>query len=112
MVPSEDVSPEQGEKLLDRTQAKSALIIPVRTGDKDVALSRAPYRLAEMGLINPLTAWVLRSALRQTRLCSMAGKNFSIAINLSTRDLQQEDIAAEIPRISPLPKLAAGAGYP
>jgi diguanylate cyclase (GGDEF)-like protein/PAS domain S-box-containing protein len=48
------------------------------------------------GLINPLTAWVLRSALRQTSAWSTAGKNFSIAINLSTRDLQQEDIAAEI----------------
>lgn len=37
-IPSLDVSQAQGEKLLHAAQARSALIIPVRSGDKDVAV--------------------------------------------------------------------------
>ncbi|MBI3563531.1 MAG: EAL domain-containing protein [Gammaproteobacteria bacterium] len=38
MIPSADVSVTQGEKLLDLAQAKSALIIPVRSGEEDLAV--------------------------------------------------------------------------
>ncbi len=45
--------------------------------------------LAEQsGLIGPLTTWVLRRALEQYRLWQTAGISIPVAVNLSTRNLQ------------------------
>lgn len=38
MIPSAEVSVAQSERLLNQTQAKSALIIPVRSGEEDIAV--------------------------------------------------------------------------
>ena len=58
------------------------------------------------GLINPLTTWVLGNALQQARTWRKVGQNCSISVNLSMRNLQQEEIVSEIQ------KLVRGSGVP
>lgn len=48
------------------------------------------------GLINPLTVWVLASALRQLRAWRKLGYDLSLAVNISARDLQQPAIVTEV----------------
>jgi EAL domain-containing protein (putative c-di-GMP-specific phosphodiesterase class I)/CHASE2 domain-containing sensor protein len=53
--------------------------------------------LAEQsGLIRPLTRWVLNSAVRQVRIWLDAGLTLKIAVNLSTHDLQDMQLPAQI----------------
>lgn len=50
----------------------------------------------EAGLIVPLTSWVLRSALvAQRRLC-LLGHDLNVAVNLSARNLQDNDLPATV----------------
>lgn len=51
------------------------------------------------GLINPLTLWVLRTALRQLKDWRRAGHDLYMSVNLSVRDLQQPHIVAQIQQI-------------
>src|SRR3990172_13298910 len=48
------------------------------------------------GLIKPLTLWVLRRALMQTRDWVQCGIDISVAVNLSARNLQDSALAGEI----------------
>jgi diguanylate cyclase (GGDEF)-like protein/PAS domain S-box-containing protein len=48
------------------------------------------------GLINPLTFWVLKTAIRQRHRWKEAGIEFAIAINLSTRTLQDLNFPAQV----------------
>lgn len=42
------------------------------------------------GLIKPLTIWVLNEALRQCREWQLSGLNLSVAVNISSRNLEQD----------------------
>jgi len=48
----------------------------------------------ETGLIKPLTRWVLNRALQQSRIWLESGLDIDIAVNLSTRNLQDPDLPA------------------
>jgi diguanylate cyclase (GGDEF)-like protein/PAS domain S-box-containing protein len=53
--------------------------------------------LAELnGLIEPLTAWVLMTAIRQSKAWQNAGRTIPVAINLSARTLQNHEFPNEI----------------
>ncbi|HZR45200.1 MAG TPA: EAL domain-containing protein, partial [Candidatus Manganitrophaceae bacterium] len=53
--------------------------------------------LAEQtGLIKPVTSWVLAAALRQCRLWLDAGLEFSVAVNLSVRNLLDPQLPNQI----------------
>jgi EAL domain-containing protein (putative c-di-GMP-specific phosphodiesterase class I) len=53
--------------------------------------------LAEnIGLIKPLTAWVLDAAIRQTRVWQDGGKAVSVAVNLSAWNLQDPDLVETV----------------
>lgn len=53
--------------------------------------------LAEQtGLIKPLTMWVLTAALRQCRLWLEAGLEFSVAVNLSVRNLLDPQLPSQV----------------
>ena len=53
--------------------------------------------LAEQtGLIKPLTIWVLTAALRQCRLWLEAGLEFSVAVNLSVRNLLDPQLPTQV----------------
>ncbi|GAC1474069.1 MAG: EAL domain-containing protein [Chloroflexota bacterium] len=45
-----------------------------------------------IGLIRPLTRWVLRAALRQCRIWYDSGRNVNVSVNLSARNLQEDDL--------------------
>lgn len=47
-------------------------------------------------LIGPLTTWVLANALRQKHRWERAGIDLHLCVNLSVRNLQQEDLVEEI----------------
>lgn len=47
----------------------------------------------ETGLIRPLSLWVLDAALRQCRAWHQAGHSLSVSVNLSVRNLHDEDLA-------------------
>jgi diguanylate cyclase (GGDEF)-like protein len=56
--------------------------------------------LAEQsGLINPLTRWVLREALRQAGTWQRDGIDAAIAVNLSAKNLQNDDLAEQLDRL-------------
>jgi EAL domain-containing protein (putative c-di-GMP-specific phosphodiesterase class I) len=48
----------------------------------------------ETGLIRPLSLWVLETALRQAREWQTRGYNLSVAVNLSMRNLHDDDLPA------------------
>ena len=48
------------------------------------------------GLITPLTLWVLREALRQCRAWHKAGLAIRVAVNLSRRNLQAQELPDQI----------------
>ena len=48
------------------------------------------------GFIHPLTAFVLDTALEQCRQWRAAGLDLSVSVNLSTRNLVQEDLPAQV----------------
>ena len=48
------------------------------------------------GVIRPLTAWVLETAVAQCRSWRSSGIDVSISVNLSARDLDQEDLAESV----------------
>ena len=50
----------------------------------------------ESGLINPLTDWVLENAARQIKLWLDQGQSLILAVNLSVRDLMQEDLHTKL----------------
>ncbi len=53
--------------------------------------------LAEQsGLIRPLTAWVLRDALRQRAAWARDGLEVTVSVNLSSRNLLEPDLVAEV----------------
>ena len=51
------------------------------------------------GLIQPLTLWVLQAAIKQSVTWHEAGHNFTIAINLSTRNLLDGDLPGRIAKL-------------
>ena len=54
-------------------------------------------QLAERaGLIRPLTVWVLDKALRQCEAWHREGLNLSVAVNLSRRNLQAQELPDQI----------------
>ncbi|MDB5059981.1 MAG: hypothetical protein JWO59_3453, partial [Chloroflexi bacterium] len=53
----------------------------------------------ENGMILPLTDWVLATALAQSRTWQTAGHNFTIAVNVSTRSLQDPRFPEAIARL-------------
>jgi diguanylate cyclase (GGDEF)-like protein len=56
--------------------------------------------LAEQtGLINPLTRWVLKEALRQAYAWHRVGFGASIAVNLSAKNLQSPELGEQISRL-------------
>ena len=48
------------------------------------------------GVIQPLTAWVLDTAVAQCRAWRRAGVDVTVSVNLSARDLDQEDLAQSV----------------
>src|SRR5262249_19828112 len=50
----------------------------------------------QTGLMKPLTTWVLNEALRQCREWRRQGLDLSVAVNLSTRNLQDAQLPDEI----------------
>jgi EAL domain-containing protein (putative c-di-GMP-specific phosphodiesterase class I) len=53
--------------------------------------------LAEVtGLVQPLTTWVLATALRRCRLWQDAGLALTVSVNLSPRSLQDAQLAGEV----------------
>jgi len=50
----------------------------------------------ESSLIRPLTRWVLNEALRQCRTWRQRGIEICVSVNLSARNLQESDLAAQI----------------
>jgi diguanylate cyclase (GGDEF)-like protein len=64
--------------------------------------------LAEQtGLINPLTRWVLKEALRQAYAWHRVGFGASIAVNLSAKNLQSPELAEQISRLMKASGVAA-----
>ena len=56
--------------------------------------------LAEQsGLIRPLTAWVLRSALEQCEVWRKQGIQLSVAVNISVRNLQDTQFALQVQKL-------------
>jgi diguanylate cyclase (GGDEF)-like protein/PAS domain S-box-containing protein len=56
--------------------------------------------LAEnMGLIKPLTQWVLNEALRQCHLWNQVGLNIRVAVNLSVRNLQDLQLPNQVDKL-------------
>jgi diguanylate cyclase (GGDEF)-like protein len=51
------------------------------------------------GLIKPLTMYVLHQALRQCRTWHQAGLKLSVAVNLSVRNLQDEEFPEQVGRL-------------
>jgi EAL domain-containing protein (putative c-di-GMP-specific phosphodiesterase class I) len=58
------------------------------------------------GLIKPLTLWVIKTAIHQSRTWYQERKNLSVAANLSARNLEDSDLPDQIA------ELLAGAGLP
>jgi diguanylate cyclase (GGDEF)-like protein len=48
------------------------------------------------GLIRPLTLWVLKEALRQSRAWRKQGLDIKVAVNISRRNLQAQELADQI----------------
>ena len=58
--------------------------------------------LAEQtGLVNPLTRWVLKEAMRQSYSWRRLGLELNVAINLSAKSLQSVEFAEHLARICP-----------
>jgi diguanylate cyclase (GGDEF)-like protein len=56
--------------------------------------------LAEQtGLINPLTRWVLKEAMRQSYAWQRCGLDLNIAVNLSAKNLQSSDLTEHLGRL-------------
>jgi len=53
----------------------------------------------EIGLIEPLTDWVLENAIAQLATWNNAGLDMRIAVNLSAHDLRDERLATIVPRL-------------
>jgi EAL domain-containing protein (putative c-di-GMP-specific phosphodiesterase class I) len=53
----------------------------------------------ESGLIVPIGAWVLREACRQARAWRREGKNLTVSVNLSPRQLAQGDLVDVVRRV-------------
>lgn len=53
----------------------------------------------DSGLIQPLAQWVLHAALQQSEIWHAAGYKFSIAINLSTRNLLDDELPARVDKL-------------
>ena len=51
------------------------------------------------GLINPLTRWVLKEAMRQSYAWQRAGLQLSISVNLSAKNLQSSDLTEQLGRL-------------
>jgi len=51
------------------------------------------------GLIQPLASWVLQAALQQSEKWHEAGHMFTVAVNLSTRNLLDDDLPARVARL-------------
>ena len=59
----------------------------------------ARWQHPRLGLIAPLTSYVLDSALRQVREWKDQGRELSVAVNLSARSFLDTQLAVEIPRL-------------
>lgn len=82
-----------------RTQEMEGVeaLVRWRRDGQDVSLPEVFIPILEQtGQIRTLTQWVLENALLQYREWKQRGIDTSIAINLSTRDLQDPDIAIRI----------------
>ena len=67
-------------------------------------------RMAEdTGLMQPLTAFVLKTALRQRHVWRQAGYDFPVSVNLSMRNLHDAGLPDEIERLLQGWRLPAGA---
>ncbi|HEY8283961.1 MAG TPA: EAL domain-containing protein [Chloroflexota bacterium] len=53
----------------------------------------------QTGLIDPLTTWVLETALRQCRAWQSAGRTIPVAVNLSARALQDQRLPFQISQL-------------
>lgn len=51
------------------------------------------------GLIQPLTLWVLQAALQQSVVWHSAGHSFTVAVNLSTRNLLDGDLPVRVAKL-------------
>ena len=51
------------------------------------------------GLINPLTRWVLKEAMRQSYAWQRAGLDLSVAVNLSVKNLQNGELTEHLGRM-------------
>ncbi|HKP61273.1 MAG TPA: GGDEF domain-containing response regulator [Polyangiales bacterium] len=51
------------------------------------------------GLINPLTRWVLKEAMRQSYAWQRSGLDLNIAVNLSAKNLQSSDLTEHLGRL-------------
>ncbi len=66
--------------------------------------------LAEQnGLIEPLTVWVLETAVRQCKVWQSAGRSISVAVNLSARTLQNIEFPNSIARLLERHDMAPGS---
>jgi diguanylate cyclase (GGDEF)-like protein len=53
----------------------------------------------QTGLIGPLTEWVLQTAIRQCRTWRQAGTSLNMAVNLSTRNLQDPQLPRQLAKV-------------
>ena len=53
----------------------------------------------ETGMIGPLTRWVLTTALGQLRIWMDDGLDFIVAVNISARNLQEDDLAQVVQQL-------------
>ena len=51
------------------------------------------------GLINPLTRWVLKEAMRQSYAWHRSGLDLNVAVNLSAKNLQSSDLTEHLGRL-------------
>lgn len=88
-----------GVEALVRWQHPSRGVIPP---DQFISLSE------QGGLIKPLTLWVLKAALSQCHAWRQGGLKFSVAVNLSARNLQDPQLPDQVARLLEAYDLGAG----
>jgi EAL domain-containing protein (putative c-di-GMP-specific phosphodiesterase class I) len=52
-----------------------------------------------MGLIKPLTQWVLNEAIRQCHVWSQKGLDIRVAVNLSVKNLQDQELPNQVEKL-------------